>query len=170
MNQIAVVIMGLGIAVVCDWKTRRIPNLLTLPMIACGLAIHTTQSGLDGFIYSVAGLVVGISFLYLPFKWGGVGGGDVKLMGAIGSLLGPLTVLYVFLAGGIFGGLISLLSLIKTGRTREVFEGVRQKIAFLIVTRQMLPEDKAPSSTQALRIPYAFAIACGAVFVLFVMN
>ena len=166
--EIGVVMLGVAVAILFYWKARKIPNSLTFSMMVCGLVLHTVQDRGTGFLESLFGLSAGIFFLYLPFKWGGIGGGDVKLMGAIGSLLGPVSTLQVFLASAIFGGVFSLLEIVQNRAVRKTLRGIRDRLLYVALTKRMPPEDLA--STQELKIPYAFAIGCGTLFVLCVIG
>ena len=88
-----------------DLATRRIPNALTLPAIVFGLLLHFTLGGWRQLgTAAAAGLCCGLIFLLFHLA-GGMGGGDVKLITAAGSiaglsLMGPLLILTSF-AGGI---------------------------------------------------------------------
>ena len=51
---------GTVIGSVCDLRTGKIPNLLTMPVMLIGLSYHTASAGLNGLGFSAAGLFVGI--------------------------------------------------------------------------------------------------------------
>src|SRR5579862_5380360 len=80
-----VLAMMLAIAVYVELKERRIPNWLTLSGMALGLFIAWSNNALPS---SIGGLLIGFGFLFIFYVFGGVGGVDVKLMGAAGALLG----------------------------------------------------------------------------------
>ena len=119
MIQIMIVITGILIALAFDWRMRKIPNALTFSMIALGFILNTYEQGLTGLQHSSLGLVLGILLLYLPFQGGGVGGGDVKLLGAIGSIVGPVFIFKIFLVSAIFGGALSLVMIIKNKAVKK---------------------------------------------------
>ncbi len=99
-------VLVLLIGVVSDIRFRKIPNWLTYPTVIIGVAFHTSTKGLEGFLFSAAGVGVGIGLLIIPYLMGGMGAGDPKLMGAIGGLLGPRAVfmagICTFLVGGVY--------------------------------------------------------------------
>ncbi len=76
----------LAVAVYVELKERRIPNWLTLSGMALGLLI-AYMNHLRWFraLWDCSWVLV-ISFIFYVF--GGVGGGDAKLMGAAGALMG----------------------------------------------------------------------------------
>lgn len=102
------------IAVIEDLRRQKIPNLVTFPTMVLSVAYHSTFYGLDGFLFSVGGLALGIVFFILPYIMGGMGAGDVKLMGAAGAIFGPKGILIasilVFLIGGVYGLILMLIT------------------------------------------------------------
>ena len=96
--QIACLIV-VTIGAVCDLRTKKIPNLLTFPAAALGIVLQLIQSGPPGALSAVEGwfAALGIMLLtrFLGWKSCPFGGGDLKLIAAVGSLLGPGDVLLV---------------------------------------------------------------------------
>ncbi len=72
-----------------DLRARRIPNAVTGPGILVGLLLNTALLGASGLLHSVTGFAAAAIVLFLPFALGGIGGGDVKMMAAVGALAGP---------------------------------------------------------------------------------
>lgn len=105
--------LSLLISFYTDIKNRKILNLVTIPTIFFGILHHTFNNGLEGFAYSSYGFVIGFSILLIPYLLGGMGAGDVKLMGAIGSLMGAAFIIKAFIFIAIIGGLISLILILK---------------------------------------------------------
>jgi prepilin peptidase CpaA len=82
-HVIALVVALVGC--VTDLRTRRIPNALTFSAAATAVVFHGIDAGLAGIGHSLAGLAVGLA-LFLPlFALRGLGGGDVKLLAALGA-------------------------------------------------------------------------------------
>src|SRR5213592_4142048 len=80
---------------VCKYK---IYNVFTYPLLLAGLVYHEAMGGLPDLSNSLLGTLLGFSLLLPFYALGGMGGGDVKLMAAVGAWLGlPLTFV-VFLA------------------------------------------------------------------------
>jgi prepilin peptidase CpaA len=101
------------IAVYTDTRRGLIPNLLTFPAMAFGLALNAYLGGWHGLGQAALGLVLGIAFYLIPFVLGGMGGGDVKLLAAIGAILGPGLVIRVFIFAALFGGMIALTLIVR---------------------------------------------------------
>ncbi len=99
-----------------DASYRRIPNWLTFSMLAAGL----TGSFLPGHLvtpgYAFLGLLAGFGLTFILFALDAMGGGDVKLLSALGAWVGPETVLVIFLVEAVIGMVIVLIQAMKQGR------------------------------------------------------
>lgn len=71
-----------------DFRSHRIPNLLTVPMFALGWVFQGCFAGWSGVLDAGAAFAVGFGTLLLLWLMGSGGGGDVKLMGALSVWLG----------------------------------------------------------------------------------
>ncbi|MFI5289353.1 MAG: prepilin peptidase [Polyangia bacterium] len=127
----AVLLLALAVAcMVTDLWKGRIYNSVTYPAMAAGLLVQVFTHGVAGLWIALGGFAVGFFPAFLLFALGGLGGGDVKLLGAIGALAGAVpateTMILAFLFGGFFalgklawhGRLLSTL-----GRTLRVLAG-----------------------------------------------
>ena len=105
-----IVVLGVVlIAAVIDVRTHRIPNILTFGSAAVALVYHAATGGVQGLGASAGGWAIGVA-LFLPmFLLRGMGGGDVKLLGAVGAWLGPMGVLYAGLYSVLAGGVLALV-------------------------------------------------------------
>jgi len=107
-------------AAVQDLRTRRIRNWLTLSLLLAGVA----QSFLPGRTVSpgesALGVLIGFALPLLLFVIGALGGGDVKLLTAIGAWIGAAGILQVFAVEAILGMLMVLTQAAVTGRFRAL--------------------------------------------------
>ncbi|MGQ9821123.1 MAG: A24 family peptidase [Thermogutta sp.] len=108
----AAVLAITGAAAVTDWRMRRIPNLITVPAAILGMAFHALFPSGSGILFSLSGFAVGFLLLLLPYILGGGGMGDVKLLAALGSWLGPYWILIALAAGTVFAAVLALLMLV----------------------------------------------------------
>src|SRR5215471_21444666 len=84
-----------AVACIADWRSRRIPNALTLSAALAAVACQALIGGTAGEATSASGWLIGVALFFPFFALGGLGTGDVKLLGAIGAWLGPSVVLRV---------------------------------------------------------------------------
>ena len=95
MSQMEITVL-MTVALVCviaaatDICKFKVHNALTLPALCSGVLVSFWHGGLHGLAMSVLGAIVGLSLLLPFFLVRGVGGGDVKLLAAIGAWLGPI--------------------------------------------------------------------------------
>ena len=155
---LAVLAAGLVIATVIDMRTRRIPNALTAAMSGLGLALAAT--GLSGIspAAAVVGMAIGFLLMLPGYMLGATGAGDVKLMAAVGAIVGPTLVVSAFLFTAIAGGVLALLVAARRGRVAATIAGTGRLIAAPAGARQEI--DKASA---ARRFAYGPAIAIGSV-------
>jgi prepilin peptidase CpaA len=145
-------------AAIHDAKYRRIPNILTLSTILAGLVYHAWFSGFQGFLFSLGGAFLGMALLIIFYAMGKMGAGDVKLMGAVGSVLGPIGVFNAFLFTAIIGGIYAITILLYKGRFADSMNRMWQAMKLTFLTQsQVAPDEKNPAPV----LCYGIAIALG---------
>jgi prepilin peptidase CpaA len=102
----AIVSAGSGYS---DLKVRRIPNLFTLSGIIIGFLLNTLLFRFQGFKMSLFGFLIGFCFFFIFYLIGGMGAGDVKLMGAIGAILGYPLIYQAFFYTAISGIIVIII-------------------------------------------------------------
>jgi prepilin peptidase CpaA len=148
----------LATAAIHDAKYRKIPNFLTLSTMAAGFAFHSWFSGFQGFLFSLGGTFLGMGFLIAFYLMGKMGAGDVKLMGAVGSILGPAGVFNAFLFTAIVGGIYAFIILLYKGRFADWMNRMWQALKLTFLTRSPM----APAEGKASPVLcYGIAIAIG---------
>lgn len=115
--MIRVLVLGLVliICVVFDLKERRIPNWATLSGLGAGVVIQLAYGGLNGLVAALGGVAVGAALMFLPYISGWVGGGDLKLLAAVGALMGSQFVFWTAVFASLVGGIMALGWLAVTG-------------------------------------------------------
>src|SRR5215472_17886759 len=83
------------VAATLDWRTRRIPNWLTVPALIAGIAVHTALNGWHGTLFALEGAALALVLLLPPVMVRVLGAGDWKLMGVVGALMGPILMLFI---------------------------------------------------------------------------
>ena len=93
-----------------DINTRLIPNMVTYPGMAMGLMLSLFIPGIS-FLRSIVGLLVcgGVVYLLAWASKGGMGGGDIKLMGMMGAFLGWDVGLLALFVGAFLGSVVGIV-------------------------------------------------------------
>lgn len=152
----------LSIAAYTDLRWQRIPNWLTIPAAVFGIAVHTVFSGLEGLIFSITGIATGVGLLVVFYIIQGMGAGDVKLLGAVGGIIGPSSVFSAFIIIALLGGLYALsMMIIQWGVTASA-ERVKGMLTSLYFTKNP-GIALAPSSESQSKLRYALVIALGTI-------
>jgi prepilin peptidase CpaA len=102
----------LVIAALKDLHSKKIPNILTYPSMLIALNYHFVIGGLNGLLFSLEGLVLGVALFIIPYLLGGMGAGDAKLMGAVGAIIGPKGLFIAAVLTAFVGGLCALIILL----------------------------------------------------------
>lgn len=160
----------IALAVVAGWsdiRSRRIPNALTVGAAAAALALRALEGGLT--MLGSGLLALGIAFLLaVPlFAVGAMGGGDVKLLAAVGAFLGVERLVPGLLAIAVVGGVVALVVAARNGALAET-AGRAARLPARLLPAPLRPDlGGAPARTidtpGALTIPYGVPIGLGAV-------
>ncbi len=158
---------ALGIAAIgasTDVATRRIPNWLTYSGMLIGIVAHGVLQGWRGLGGSIAGgLIAGGAFLVF-FLVHAMGAGDVKLITAIGCMVGPTPAVHIVLASAIAGGIFAILLSLWRRRLRTVLANLVDLIRFHAEAGAEVHPSLNLSNPQAARLPYGVAIAAGVLY------
>lgn len=154
----AAVAIGVVAATIVDLRTRRIPNALTATM--AGVGIGFAAAGLSGISVgaALAGILVGFALMMPGHLLGATGAGDVKLMAAVGAIVGPGLTVTAFLFTAIAGGVLAVVVAVRRRRLAATFAGTGRLIAAPTDAPREL-RTAAPVS----RFAYGPAIAIGSV-------
>jgi len=163
--QWTVVVVATAVAAATDLRSRRIPNLLTFPLLIAGLVFAVFVGGLAGLGESaLACLLLGFPFVVL-FLFAGGGAGDAKLMAAVGAwvgLVGGTVTLLCVTAAGI---VLAISYAVAKRRTQEVVANLAGMATGLILVAmrhgrvEQIPRVERTASMET--IPYGLAIFAG---------
>jgi prepilin peptidase CpaA len=147
---------GLAAATATDLRSRRIPNELTAVMAASGLGLSVTGVSGVSTAASLAGLVLGL-LLMLPGYWlGATGACDVKLMAAVGAIVGPPLVLSAFVCTSLAGGVLAVIVAVR----RKRLGATLVQTGRLVAAPGSAPQEMKAAGA-ASRFAYGPAIAIG---------
>ena len=166
--NICLIVMILCV-LIFDLKVQRIPNYITFSGIIIGLTLYTVTSGISGLFDGILGMLAGIALLLIPFSMRGIGGGDVKLLGAIGAFKGVQFVFNTFLASAVFGGIIAVVIIIYKGKIIETLKWCFKslyKIILLLFTNGRRNIQSGGFPAKGIAYPYGLAISLGTLLIL----
>ena len=151
---------------VTDWRTGKIYNWLTGPAMLVGLLLWLSaglagagelNGGVEGLKRSGFAMLAALVPMTLIFAAGGLGGGDVKLMGAVGAISGDwrcvmATAMYAFIVGGLMAVVLM----------------IRNRLVWQTITRLFLVAAKGKAASQAPaadgpRVAFGAAICVGGI-------
>jgi prepilin peptidase CpaA len=156
-------VVVVALAAIVDVSRRRIPNVITFPGMALGLAFWLRFDGWAGGLLAVGGAVVSPLVLILVHAGHRPGMGDVKLAAAVGSLLGPAVGGIAVLVSAVVGGALAIVSAMRPGTTTARMMGT-----FLIgvpILERFYSGSEVVSDEPlgTIPIPYGVAIGLGSI-------
>jgi prepilin peptidase CpaA len=159
------VVAALVEAAVIDGKQLRVPNWLSLNLLAGGLAFWAATAGMAGLGWSAAGAVVGFVPLFLVCWIGGMGAGDAKLFAGFGAWVGPIMAAEAFAVSAIVGGILALGMIAWSGEWRRHWRMARTIVREIVTIRNpdRLYEKAAERKPTMRLLPYGIPLAIGSV-------
>jgi prepilin peptidase CpaA len=146
------------VAGITDWRSRRIPNWLTVPSAVLGLSISIAYFGWAGAKSSLAGLGLGMLLLF-PFVFmNAFGYGDWKLVGASGAILGADVLFQVFFVAAVVNAVMALVLVIAQRRLGQTLGNIGRILGAVVRFR---PPDPSISlnNPQTTKVPFGIAWA-----------
>jgi prepilin peptidase CpaA len=149
---------------ICKYK---IYNIFTYPLLLAGLVYHGMMGGLPELGNSLLGTLLGFSLLLPMYALGGMGGGDVKLMAAVGSWLCLPLTFGVFLASSLLAGIYAVILVVAYGRVGEVWLNLQVGwLRFRALSRNLGADDRLETEVKdpdrgRRVIPFAPMLALG---------
>jgi prepilin peptidase CpaA len=159
--KLIVIIPALGLALIAgwtDWRSRRIPNWLTVPALLIGLLLNGVSAGWGGVKTSLLGAGLGLLVL-LPFVLlRSLGAGDWKLAGALGAFVGWEALVTLLIGSMFVAGVMALILVIYKGRFKQTMRNIWNMLA-LMLTFRMPGAEVSLDNPQSLKVPYGVALA-----------
>ncbi|HEY0828977.1 MAG TPA: A24 family peptidase [Bacilli bacterium] len=146
-------------AFITDIRKQIIPNKLTAIASLAGLLWNLINKGLEGLLFSLAGLISGFVALLLLFLFKAIGAGDVKLFAAVGAIAGTEFVIHSVIYSVIYAGLIGMVILLA----RKEFVKRMARIIVYIFHSIVLLDLKflVLKKKECLTFPFMYAVVPG---------
>lgn len=158
-----IIIMVLFYAAMYDIKYCKIPNYIVLTIILLGMAnsvfyASNTESSVSSITFSTLGLILALTICMILYISGVFGAGDAKLLASLGTIFGPINIIFIIGISVVFAGLLSLSRLSCYG---ELFPMVTRWYQSLKIGYYLKPESNTIASSA---IPMGGAILLATVF------
>ncbi len=160
------------IAAYTDITAGKVYNWYTFPALFLGLILNYlvggwAEGGEANLLRSVLGMAIGGGVYSIFYFNNLMGGGDLKLVTAIGALKGFPFIVWAIFYTSLVGAVLAILYLIWRGR---LMEGVRSslRMAMTFKRKDLSEEDLKQTEAARERIPYGVAIAMGTMWAFFV--
>jgi prepilin peptidase CpaA len=153
-----------GTAGIWDWRTRRIPNALTLAGLPLGLVLNAWANHWSGVWSALEGAALVLALLLPLVLLRGLGAGDWKLMGALGALLGPARIILILLATVFLSGLVAFVQVVGTGRTKETLVNLWILVRGFFVYGLLPHPEIRLENPRALSLPFGVVAAVATLF------
>lgn len=141
-----------------DWRSRRIPNWLTVTGLLLGIAANTWAAGWQGCKASLLGAALGLGLLLPFFLLRGLGGGDWKLVGALGAFLGPTRLIGVLIITVLVNAAMALVLIIWKKRLLQTLRNLGRIIGALF-SLHLPGSDLSIENPQAVKVPFGVAVS-----------
>ena len=147
-----------------DYRTRRIPNWLTVSGALLGIVVQGLSTRPHSIKMSLEGMGLALACLLPLVLLRAMGAGDWKLMGALGAILGPVLMLFVLAAAIFLSGIMAIVMVIRAKKVKETFMNVLVLVqGFLSFGLRELP-DISLDNPDLMKLP--FGVAAGLATVL----
>jgi prepilin peptidase CpaA len=146
-----------------DVTSARIPNRLTYAAMLTALLLRLGLLGWRSCLEGLAGLLVCGGLFFVLFMIHAMGGGDVKMMAAVGAWVGLRNSGTALIVCALAGGLIALGYVVVLRRYRTTLTNLVSLVRFHSMRGAQQHPELNLSNAGAVRMPYGVAIAAGAV-------
>lgn len=111
--KVALAAIMLIIATYTDLRGGKIYNWTTLPAIIAGIALNTVTGGWQGLLLSIGGAVLVMALFLFFGPLVGIGGGDIKLMMAVGAVIALPVSVWALLYSAVIGGVMAVFVMVR---------------------------------------------------------
>jgi prepilin peptidase CpaA len=161
-----VALIGLAVALSTDIRHNKIRNWLTVPLFLLGIAINSALHGWHGLASALLGFgaVAVILTAVLMILGPGIGGGDIKLMMALGALLGWPAAGWLLLYTALSGAVVTVPVMLR----HRIFLATWRNLTWYLLRRRMGERGLAVADgSVGPKLPFAVCATLGVLGVVF---
>lgn len=157
-------------AAIYDVRYRRIPNWLTVTGVVVGIGLNAfLNKAVPGILKSsLIGLGVAFVVYFVLYALRAMGAGDVKLMAAVGAIVGWPNWFGIFIITAILGGIMALIVVVARKRFSKTIFNVGFILSEMKSGRAAYVgrEELDVRNPKAMGLPHGAVIAIGTLFYL----
>lgn len=147
-------------AAIADVWTRKVPRWLTVSGFIAGLAYHLFRHDVVAALgTATVGFVIGLAL----FSLGAIGGGDVKLITALGAMLGFHKWALAMEVSILVAGVMAVVQIIHHRAVAQTLRNLREILKGWFYVGLKAHPVLNVSNRATIRSPYALAVAVGTV-------
>jgi prepilin peptidase CpaA len=149
---------------VSDARSARIPNWLTYSGLSAALVLRFAVLGWVGLKSGTVGALVAGGLFFALFVMGAMGGGDMKLMAAVGAWVGSQQVVTILLAAAFAGGFLAIVYIVFGRRGQQTLWNLWELIRFWIASGLQPHPALNVRESGSQRVPFGIAIAMATLY------
>jgi len=153
-----------SVGAVKDVRGRRIPNWLTCSGLLAALVVREGLAGWPGLKGGLLGMLLAGGSFYLLFLLGGMGGGDVKLVAAVGAWAGTVQVESVLVVAALAGGVLAVCYIVMQRRVCETLMNTLELVRHHATAGFQPHPVLSVQQPGTMRLPYGLAVAIGTLY------
>lgn len=153
--KVVEILLLLAASVVSDIKTYKIKNFIIIPFTLAGIITNYIFDGSNGLGYAFAGWFIPVAVLFILYAARMIGAGDVKLFGAIGSIMGWKFSLYGMAYTFLLGGFIGIIMLAINRNAAERFNYLKTYLKACFLSLNILDYSNFQNKKDRFRLTYA---------------
>jgi prepilin peptidase CpaA len=150
------------VGAVTDIRSARIPNRLTYTALLLALGLRTALLGLAGLKSGATGMLMAGGLFLLLYALGAMGGGDMKLIAAVGAWVGSTQVMMLIVAAALAGGILGIGRIIFTKMVGQTLRNIMRLLSYRLTSGLQPHPELSVRTSGSQRVPFGVAIAVGA--------
>jgi prepilin peptidase CpaA len=163
-----VLVLAVLVATVTDLRSRRIPNWLTVSTVVLAFVLNALiayPSPVEGVWLAAKGFALAFALNLVVYMLHMTGAGDLKLLAAVGAMVGCSDFVGIFVLAALIGGVLAIILMLLKGRVRQTLWNVAYMVSELMRGRapHLTREQLDVGSSKALRVPGALRICLGVI-------
>ncbi len=151
-----------ALCIFTDLRSRKIPNKFTITFAAIGIVGNIYYYSFWGLLNSILGLIAALVILIIPYLSKGIFAGDVKMLMAIGAMMGVYFVIGTSMYMAILGGAFALIIMIRKKRLQYYLRKINFYFLKLMLLNTLDVWEDDSENLSKLYMPYSLAIGIGA--------